>query len=1809
MYSVNQTTNLAAGSYSLTVTKRGDAACAKTFEFNLVEDGAPTVKVNVVGMECRSDGSITIEPTPAGNYTVTYSDLPGSSTSLTRADVAAGDYTFTITGDNGCTLTQNVTVPNNCECDARVSVIRAREIDVCLTGNEAAIGIVLVTQPVIPVNFGRSYVLADVASNEVIGINKTGDFQVDGSKEFSIHQVIFDTINVTNAQVGPGKTVQEIEQLFIQGGGDLCGAITTFGARITTAQCCIVPEVTSVSTTDAACGQPNGTANIQVAGNVGDFAYTWTPNIGTPMSASGNVRGGLSPGSYQVRIENRADASCFAETTLNVGAFDIDAGLPTITAATCGSSNGTVEFRDAAAGLSFTWSDGVTGANRNDLAAGDYTVTITNGQINCEETISITIDAIADFGLTATVNNMPLCGEDDGSVTINATGGSGNFSYDWGGNATRSDLEAGLYTVRVTDQTSNCTDSVTFTLTEEAEGQVRITIADVELRCNGAMDGSPVFTLDYDTDFRFPPRITFVDSQGEDVVFGELGPGSYCMQIRDAEDCLAGTGCFEVTQPDALVVNVTAITAGCDNDGSITLDVQGGTAPYNYDYAHLPAANDPRDLTGLDQGQYTVFITDANGCVSTVNNINIGRNCGCSPVLPVLTPFAGDVCLTDDQVQLGTQVVSASTAPGIETAFLLADADGIIVQIATRPEFLVTATGNYTIHGIVYDPLSFSLNAITTGSTSINNLNTQFIQGGGFLCVGLDLNGTPIVVDACGGCNAAVGELSTTDPVIWCTDNGLPSVTNFELSSSTGRITYALVDANGEVITIASRPSVDFAGRDAGMYTVFAIATDGTDNLPIPGTQLLPASGCIDISQGIEITALTGADCSNSCQVEAGAISNATPTTLCVTDLPSQVNVTATGQTGSQRAYVLTDINGSIVNIQDIDGTLDVPNVAVGQYRLFVLVYEDPLTGLEVGRSINNLDGCMDLSDPVVLTVSAGAACGQTPTIDSLSAAIPINSTDTICFVLDPGFNPATTTFVLVGGTGNTGQSAFGDYTLLPNGCIVYNAGSTPGINVDMITVIATDGGVTDTTIFVITVTNGANTNETVNVNVFANDAVTACPNNFPTNFANPVATLASGGTSGSSSFGSFSVDAQTGCLTYNANGATGAFIDTVVVIVCDATQIVCHEVSYIISVLPQGQTIVRNVIQGDTLLLCPLSNLLSGTLQMPTLCTTPTQGTATFDATTGCFIYTAPPNYVGPDEVCVEVCNDQGVCVQLTVQINVLAPLGDIVQDSAVARNIADCDGFADYCLPIANASIDDFALVLDGQPFRNTNVACDNGAGTVINVDTGLHVLAIREIATGRTDTVWISVGCADCGFNLTPAIIDLPSCDSTALIELSLLEGNWPQFMFTLDGVDARADLIANGTRTQLVVDTGIHQLIVRAFDNSCQEIVDVDVRCDAGGNGGGGGGGVVLLGDTTIVRTIQQSFSDTICLADLNLNTTGTVTTLTDLCPGSGNGGEVSIEFDQVSQCFVYTGLLPGVDTVCLQACTAIGCDTFGLVVNVLPPTPSTENLVVLVGSTDIFCIDTTELASPITEVFNICESSSGTAVEFFIDEDTYCVTFTGLSEGTEQGCFVICNAVTCDTVFLNITASQGSTTLPPVAVNDRDMTTKGTAVDINILANDTLNGPLVQLFPITLPANGNLFVVSDSIIRYTPNPDFCGGVDSFQYIINNGIGFDTATVRIDVACDDLVIFSGFSPNGDGINDFFKILGIEDFPNNRVLIFNRWGNEVFDVEGYDNSDAKSFKGRFGDKTLPDGTYFYVIDLGGEDGCRSGYLQIHR
>jgi gliding motility-associated-like protein len=95
---------------------------------------------------------------------------------------------------------------------------------------------------------------------------------------------------------------------------------------------------------------------------------------------------------------------------------------------------------------------------------------------------------------------------------------------------------------------------------------------------------------------------------------------------------------------------------------------------------------------------------------------------------------------------------------------------------------------------------------------------------------------------------------------------------------------------------------------------------------------------------------------------------------------------------------------------------------------------------------------------------------------------------------------------------------------------------------------------------------------------------------------------------------------------------------------------------------------------------------------------------------------------------------------------------------------------------------------------------------------------------------------------------------------------------------------------------------------------------------------------------------------------------------------------------------------------------------------------------------------------------------------------------------------------------------------------------------------------------------------------------------------------------------LIIPQGFSPNGDGINDIFEIKGITNYPDNSVSIFNRWGNMVYKAAAYDNTSVSwdgTNKGDLSTGTgpLPEGTYFYVIDLGDGSPIRSGYVFVNR
>ena len=92
--------------------------------------------------------------------------------------------------------------------------------------------------------------------------------------------------------------------------------------------------------------------------------------------------------------------------------------------------------------------------------------------------------------------------------------------------------------------------------------------------------------------------------------------------------------------------------------------------------------------------------------------------------------------------------------------------------------------------------------------------------------------------------------------------------------------------------------------------------------------------------------------------------------------------------------------------------------------------------------------------------------------------------------------------------------------------------------------------------------------------------------------------------------------------------------------------------------------------------------------------------------------------------------------------------------------------------------------------------------------------------------------------------------------------------------------------------------------------------------------------------------------------------------------------------------------------------------------------------------------------------------------------------------------------------------------------------------------------------------------------------------------------------VDVFDRQLKVYNGLSPNDDGSNDVLYVENIEYFPGNKIIIFNRWGNKVFEKEGYRNNWDGHYQGRM----LPDGTYFYLLE-DGKGKTYTGYLQILR
>lgn len=290
-----------------------------------------------------------------------------------------------------------------------------------------------------------------------------------------------------------------------------------------------------------------------------------------------------------------------------------------------------------------TWSvAGLSGNSLNGLCPGIYHVTVTSGNDTVSKTYQLSL-ATSPISLTV-ADITPATSGNNGAIDINVSGGSGAFSYEWSTNpvATTQDingLAAGNYTVTVTDNTSGCKKKLTITVpsgnttlsvavSAQKFGEYDITCADA---CDGVLTATPAGgTPPYTFKWSFKDATTGVISN--------VCAGNYTVTVSDNTGANA-TATYSIKAPAKIVVDFDVVYPTDDqtNDGSIRANALGGFAPFTYSWSGKVTSSE-QEISNLGVGNYTVSVTDANGCSANAAIELTPGGKGCFEGIGAITP-------------------------------------------------------------------------------------------------------------------------------------------------------------------------------------------------------------------------------------------------------------------------------------------------------------------------------------------------------------------------------------------------------------------------------------------------------------------------------------------------------------------------------------------------------------------------------------------------------------------------------------------------------------------------------------------------------------------------------------------------------------------------------------------------------------------------------------------------------------------------------------------------------------------------------------------------------------------------------------------------------------------------------------------------------------------------------------------------------------------------------------------------------------------------------------------------------------------
>lgn len=667
---------------------------------------------------------------------------------------------------------------------------------------------------------------------------------------------------------------------------------------------------------------------------------------------------------------------------------------------------------------------------------------------------------------------------------------------------------------------------------------------------------------------------------------------------------------------------------------------------------------------------------------------------------------------------------------------------------------------------------------------------------------------------------------------------------------------------------------------------------------------------------------------------------------------------------------------------------------------------------------------------------------------------------------------------------------------------------------------------------------------------------------------------------------------------------------------------------------LVQGTSATANVLANDT-------NTAFG-LPKVTIVRAPTHGTATVVGNQ--IDFTGANNYFGLDSLSYSVCTDCG-CDTAKLYLN-------ISQAPCTAPNAIVDQYYAGYsasCASTFNVLVNDINPVGGGNAVVAITSPPAFGTATVVNNQIVYSVTDTTQI--GSTDDLFYSL-CNDCFCDtarLSIVITNYP-CNGVKPTILpdyaSVCRNDSVWIKVTANDYDLEGSYVTlTDTNLNSVVGQPKFGTVVKADSVTLLYIPNVNFYgVDTFVYQGGDNGNPRLYDQAQVFVTVNHCNNPPVVLnGSGNPTDILYITILEDsngtLClnyaDADGDWVTTSAEPSVDTIVSIPTGLSPtpclgikpphdyvGIDTVQVIVCDEYPlCDTVLVVINVTPredapvALPDVINydwsnpcngLNVLTNDYDVDLLDSFTITT-----FSATTGKGGTVTQ--TSDSVLCYTANPSFTGIDTIFYTICDTTPlCATTFVVVN-------VPLTARDDNYTINQEQETTFDVKANDTrFDGEQVTLC--SQPQHGTASVENGQI-KYTPSDDYPydpiqdntigNGLDSFCYTLCNGGGTcDVAWVYVTIIPKPkFLIPEGFSPSGDGTNDKFVIVSAEEYPQSQLLVYNRWGDEVWrNDSGYQNDFDGNYKKN--GAALPDGTYYYIFKFN-KDGVkdRVGYIVINR